>query len=1216
MGYLGCQVSVKKTLFILLFVVGNLSFIAKAGLAQIVPDTTLGAESSTIIPDTNLQGQPTDLIEGGALRESNLFHSFLEFNIGEGERIYFASPLTVDQIFSRVTGTNSSNIFGMLGVDGTADLYLLNPHGVIFGPDASLDIEGSFAVSTADSIVFADGSEFSAIAPSSSVLTVNVPLGLQLGPAPITGSAITNQGTLAVGQDLTLLADTLILQGQLAAGENLTLQGTNTVQIRDTDSSPFIAAAVENLLIQGNETVDIFALNHPDSGLYAGGNLILRSTNPVGGDAHYYSGGDYRIEQLNSTLGSLHSPHDPIIRSQGDVSLFAYQGASLHILAGGAVDIGTAVIVSPDQTGASVNPVDTPSLANVALSDGTILEINGSTRPTLDVRAGVALDVIGDPLGTTGQLSGFFFDTPTTLTTAPENNPSATSANITIGDIFFTAPDGLVLLTNQYIPGAEPLAGNIVINGEGVFGDGIDVTNPNGKGGSVYLDSRHNIDVIDSFIDTASLEEVGDIVLLANDAITFDSTDAFSFAGANSSIPAGVDGVGGDIRITATALNVLNGAQLGSNITGSGEGGDIIINLKETARFEGINRIFGFPSRAITAISTNGEAQAGNIEISAQNLEVSGGAEIISINFFGEGNAGNVILDISETVRFEGSNPINNLASGAFSRIDENGQGQGGNVQITAENLEVLSGAQISASSFGIGDAGNVILDVRETARFTGSDPGDDSPSGAFSRIGSASSIGEGNGGDVRISARNLEVLNGANLGVSTFGIGDAGNLILNVQETARFDGVDPSSGGASGASSGVGFNGEGNGGDIQLSARNLAVTNGGQIGAGTQGVGNAGSILLEVSETARFEGSNPTNGTPSGAFTTIELTGEGQGQDLQISTGNLEVLNGAVLSAATFGIGDAGNVVLDVRETARFDGIDPIDSSPSGAFSNVELSGRGKGGDLIVSSTDLYISGGAGLSAGSLGQGDAGDVFLTVLDRLESTDGTIATNSELNAGGQIQIVAGTIFLFGNSDIQTFVNSGADNGGNVSIVADALVAFNDSDIFAFAADGRGGDVDLSRTAFFGQNFRFAAPGTDLRTLNNNSRVDINATGRLASGTISLPDVSFIEDSLTELPETLIDTETLVASSCISPIAQGSGRLIITGIDGIPQQPDSTGSVAIPTGVLHTALDKPIEATETESGTTAVWQIGTPIAEPQGVYQLTDGRFVLSRECSE
>ncbi|AFY58605.1 filamentous hemagglutinin family N-terminal domain protein [Rivularia sp. PCC 7116] len=160
--------------------------------AQLIPDNTLGKENSLVNPVNSVQR-----IDGGTIRGSNLFHSFQEFNIGSGKSAYFSNPGNIENILTRVTGKNSSLILGKLGVLGNANLFLINPNGIIFGENAQLDINGSFVGSTADNIKFADGREFNAVNPSANpILTINVPLGLQYkgngGNIEVRGTATSN----------------------------------------------------------------------------------------------------------------------------------------------------------------------------------------------------------------------------------------------------------------------------------------------------------------------------------------------------------------------------------------------------------------------------------------------------------------------------------------------------------------------------------------------------------------------------------------------------------------------------------------------------------------------------------------------------------------------------------------------------------------------------------------------------------------------------------------------------------------------------------------------------------------------------------------------------------------------------------------------------------------------------------------------------------------
>jgi filamentous hemagglutinin family protein len=208
---------------------GAYAFSANSTLAQElkpVADNTLGAESSVVTPTS----PQADRIDGGAIRGANLFHSFSQFNIGEGREAYFANPSGIENILSRVTGNDASRIFGKLGVLGNANLFLINPNGIIFGRNASLDVRGSFVASTASSLKFADGTEFSAKAPQSKpLLTVSVPIGLQFGVNPgsilnqsqATPDGATNSFGLPVGLQ--------VQPGKSLAlvGGNVTLEGGN-----------------------------------------------------------------------------------------------------------------------------------------------------------------------------------------------------------------------------------------------------------------------------------------------------------------------------------------------------------------------------------------------------------------------------------------------------------------------------------------------------------------------------------------------------------------------------------------------------------------------------------------------------------------------------------------------------------------------------------------------------------------------------------------------------------------------------------------------------------------------------------------------------------------------------------------------------------------------------------------------------------------------------
>lgn len=189
--------------------------------AQITPDSTLGSENSTVTSTGAV-----DQINGGATRGANLFHSFQEFNIEEGRAAYFTNPTGIENILSRVTGANPSNIMGTLGVaGGNANLFLINPNGIIFGQNARLDVRGSFVATTANAIGLSNGDFFSTNSGEplpNQLLNVNPnafffnQIAVQ---AIINRSTVTNRG-LAVPQGRSLLlvgGDVRLEGGQLSA---------------------------------------------------------------------------------------------------------------------------------------------------------------------------------------------------------------------------------------------------------------------------------------------------------------------------------------------------------------------------------------------------------------------------------------------------------------------------------------------------------------------------------------------------------------------------------------------------------------------------------------------------------------------------------------------------------------------------------------------------------------------------------------------------------------------------------------------------------------------------------------------------------------------------------------------------------------------------------------------------------------------------------------
>lgn len=156
------------------------SFLSSAIIVPVQAQITVDGTTNTKVISTDNGIRIDDGNKFGA----NLFHSFDQFSVLNGTEAFFNNANDIVNIFSRVTGGNISNIDGLIRANGTANLFLLNPAGIIFGENASLDIGGSFLGSTSNSIVFSDGVEFLATdadADEPPLLTINMPIGLNLG---------------------------------------------------------------------------------------------------------------------------------------------------------------------------------------------------------------------------------------------------------------------------------------------------------------------------------------------------------------------------------------------------------------------------------------------------------------------------------------------------------------------------------------------------------------------------------------------------------------------------------------------------------------------------------------------------------------------------------------------------------------------------------------------------------------------------------------------------------------------------------------------------------------------------------------------------------------------------------------------------------------------------------------------------------------------------
>ena len=1107
--------------------------------AQITRDNTL-PNNSIVTPDGS-----TLKITGGTQAGRNLFHSFSEFSVPTGGTASFNNAADIQNIISRVTGGSASNIDGIIRANGTANLFLINPSGVIFGKNASLRIGGSFVGSTASSLNFADGTQFSATAPQTApLLTVSVPIGLQYE-----GNAADIQNQSRATNNSSELVGLQVLPGRTLAlvGGNVGLDGGS-------------------LNAQGGR-VEIAGVAGPGAvGLFVDGNSLRLSFPNTVARANVYLDNSAEVNVRASGGGSIAINAQNLNLTQGSKLEAGMSGLGLGDAKAGDIEINSTGNVSFNGQGSGAyNQVESNAIGNAG-------NINVKAV-SLSVTNGGELNTSTTGQGNAGNVNVNASDTVSFVGESPNNISSRVYSRVEKtgvgqgGDIYIKTgsllvSDGAFLSTNS---NGQGNAGNVTINARDTvsivgggppadkfFPSGVYTqSNKEGQGGNIYI-SAGSLEVTGgAFLSARTLGkgDAGNVTINARDKVSFNGvgrSEVYPYLGSGAYTQVDETGVGqaGDIYISAGSLEVTGGAYLSASTLGEGDAGNITINARDKVSFDGVGTN-GISSGAYTQNRKNVRGQGGNVNITTGSLSVTNGAQL-NTSTRGQGNAGNVTIDARDTVSFVGESP-NNISSGAFTRVEKTGVGQGGDIYIKTGSLLVSDGAFLNTNSNGQGNAGNVTIDARDIVSIVGGGPPADKffPSGVYTQSNNGA---RGQGGDIYISAGSLEVTGGALLSARTLGIGDAGNVTINARDKVSFNGVGRSEVYPylnSGAYSQVDETGVGQAGDVYISAGSLEVTGGAYLSAGTLGKGNAGNVTINARDKVSFDGVG-TNGISSGAYGQPRFFNtQGQGGNVNITAGSLFVTNGANLSSSTYGQKNAGNININVRDLVSFDGV-ATNGISSRASSRVEKDAGGNGGSINIKTGSLFVTNGAGLFVSSFGQGGAGDLIINARNtvRLDNQSRIRATTIVGNKGN-ISLHSQNLVLSRGSDISTNATGENAIGGNINIDTDFLIAFENSDISANSQNFRGGNVQINAFGIF---------GTQFRDVGSDQTSDITARGASSklSGNVELNTPGIDPNSgLVELPTVPVDTQ--VAQGCYSP-GYAQNRFVITGRGGLPANP--------------------------------------------------------------
>ena len=1136
--------------------------------AQVIPDETT---STTVDIDGT--------INNGDRAGGNLFHSFSEFSVPTGGQAFFNNSVDIVNIFSRVTGGNISNIDGLLGANGTANLFLINPAGIIFGENARLDIGGSFFGSTADSIIFSDG-EFSALdADNPPLLTINAPLGLNFrdNPTDITvrgdgnGARLTDsevidtQDALRVDSDATfgLVGGNLFFEdatiktaggrielGSVAGGQvnlnsvdngftldysgittfrDITLSGSSNIDASGLGGGD-IQVAGRNISItgvSGFSAVTLGSIPGGDINIFASESLNISGIENEDNFVSYLStrifpdgiadGGDINIE-----TGSLSIGDRALIRTSvsgqgnaGDVNINATEGISL------VSEGNISSIRSNLGTGAIGNSGDINIVtSSVSLSNGASFSANtrgqgNSGNIIVNATETVSLD---------GSSTGFF-------TNVFNSEAIGNGANITINA-------NSLSVNNQASINADTSGqgngGNITINAtESISLEGQDTTlsntgvfsrangTANGNAGNIYLTTSsltlNNGATISTASSSSNLTSAGNILINASDAVSFANNSSIFVTGTDE----------GSLTINAKSLELTSSssffAGINSNsVASEAQAGDIVINLKEDLVIDGA----GDESVAGITNSNIGTGNAGNIIINSRNINLRNGGNIFNFNS-GQGNIGDININTIEDVSLEGNQGLIIGTIGNF--VLEGGTGNVGKIEITAQNLNINNGTSVGSLVLGNANSGDININVADTIIVDGFGVEELPVSSTIST--SVSESGNGNSGDININSKNLFLSRGGRVSSSIFGLGNAGNINVNANV------ITIGEIGRSAISSGSITSSVLNDVTSLSPENNINNINAGDI--------NINTNSLSISDRGLVTASIASNAV-------------GNGGNIEINTTKLSLTNSSISSSIlTGGQGVTGSVTINATESLEL-----LENSDIDARMSRDTTGIG--GNLFLQAENLTLSGGSQISVSTLGEGNAGSATISINETIELIGQSESGRSGIFAsaiigsgnGGDLNVFTDNLIFRDGATITAsnfqslgLSQPGSGNSGDVTINAETIVAFpnQDNNIIANALQGNGGNINITADAILGIAERPDNPVT------NDIDASSQATGSDGTITINNPDINPLQ-SLDRLPNNSVSADVIATDACSA--TGGETNLIIKGKGGIPPEPNT------------------------------------------------------------
>jgi large exoprotein involved in heme utilization and adhesion len=712
-----------------------------------------------------------------------------------------------------------------------------------------------------------------------------------------------------------------------------------------------------------------------------------------------------------------------------------------------------------------------------------------------------------------------------------------------------SAPSGLINIASVASPGEVTLnapGGNPDVDmhsfarlGEIALSQNVTVSVAGDPGGTVVIRSGH-LTMDDTRITAATRGDTNHSGIGIDVHVTGDMILNGPAEIASSSFGAGD---AGDVRIVAGSLQLIGnpslrlGSNIGSRAFGAGDNagnaGDIKITTESLLMQNG----------AGIETATFGPGAGGNILIEAGHIQMLGLQRfaLISTGSFGSGDAGNMAVRAERVLLHGGVEGFTGLATQVSPQAQA--EATAGLLRLITDRLEVRDGAQISAIVFtGSGRGGDIEV-TAGTMIIAGTDP-EGNPAGIFANTEGGSRT-TGNGGDIRITAKDMRLADRGQISAFSASLGNSGNIYIQT-------------------------------GDLQ-------VTHGSFLSSANIGAGAAGDIEI-YADSIHLAGPSPEGGA-TGLFSFGTIFAQAAG-DIRITVGTLEILDGAHISSRTTGPGNGGTIEIRAQRV-HIEGSDPgsasFDGPQAGIFAStlifqdfvdqatgqagdiriqagaLELhdqgtirtlsASAGDGGIIEVVAERLTLTSGASMTAESTGKGDAGNIHLTATNTLLSENSTITTAAKQTDGGNILVTAPSLIRLRGSEISATVGGGPETvGGNITIDPEFVIMEN-SQIRANAFAGRGGTVQITAGVFLADPTSQVSASS---TLGIDGQVDIQAPVTNLSGVVS------------PLPSGFAPATALLYDRCAARLQEGTvSSLVKRGRDGMPAAPD---------GVLPGILD--------------------------------------------